>query len=47
MISGSIVRYMDWQGSLILQNNALCYIQNSNIECGTCRLYTFQLNRPI
>ena len=31
----------------ILQNNVLCYIQNSNLECGTCKLYTFQLNRPM
>ena len=29
----------------ILQNNALCYIQNSNMEYGTCKLYIFQLNR--
>ena len=27
----------------ILQNNVICYIQNSNMECGTCKLYAFQL----
>ena len=60
MMTGSTVRYIDWQESLkqgsldntpmiydILQNNVLCYIQNSNMGCGTCRLYIFQLNRPI
>ena len=31
----------------ILQNNVLCYIQNSNVECGTCKLYTVQVNRPM
>ena len=25
----------------ILQNNVLCYIQNSNMDCGTCKSYTF------
>ena len=26
---------------IFLQSNVLCYIQNSNMECGTCKLYTF------
>ena len=30
----------------ILQNNVLCYIQNSKMERGTCKLYPFQLNKP-
>ena len=31
----------------ILQNNVLCYIENSNMECGTCKFSLFQLNRPM
>ena len=26
------------------KNNVLWYIQNSKMECGTCKLYPFQLN---
>ena len=28
-------------------NDVPCYIQNNKIECGTCKLYPFQLNIPM
>ena len=43
-----IIRQYSFMQTLYLWHfNVLCYIKNSNMECGTCRLYTFQLNRPM
>ena len=42
-----IRQYMFMQTLYLWHFNVIRYMKNSNMECDTCRLYTFQLNRPM
>ena len=42
-----IIRLCLHSDTNILQNSVFWYIQNSNMECGTCKLHTFEWNRPM